>query len=308
MEFYIFATVFRLHIMKISNKRYIQWFCLIVIFLGIIRAIFPNVAPQTVNAATDSSVIDNDSIQTEQIEVKDTVSATPINETVAEAEATETESTPTETLEQQTVVADGQSRFFDAQGNPAKHRIWSVSSYRNAFPDQNDVQLTAAKKWGVSPVQNRAEAESRKAELVYVGSNPYFYVQPLRSSIPYLVPRASVLLQDIGKAFFDSLQIKGIPLHKIIVTSVMRSKDDVQRLRTHNSNATENSCHLFGTTFDICYNRYMTVQDPDGPARRQVRNDSLKWVLSEVLNDMRKQNRCFIKYEVKQGCFHMTVN
>ena len=49
------------------------------------------------------------------------------------------------------------------------------------------------------------------------------------------------------------------------------------------------------------------MQDPDGPARRQVRNDSLKWVLSEVLNDMRKNNRCWVKYEVKQGCFHITV-
>jgi hypothetical protein len=38
-----------------------------------------------------------------------------------------------------------------------------------------------------------------------------------------------------------------------------------------------------------------------------VRNDTLKWVLSEVLRDMREQKRCYIKYEVKQGCFHMTV-
>ena len=76
----------------------------------------------------------------------------------------------------------------------------------------------------------------------------------------------------------------------------------------NNGNATENSCHLYGTTFDICYNRYITIQDPEGPKRRQVRNDTLKWVLSEVLRDMRlKEQRCYIKYEVKQGCFHMTV-
>ena len=36
-------------------------------------------------------------------------------------------------------------------------------------------------------------------------------------------------------------------------------------------------------------------------------NDTLKWVLSEVLRDMREEGRCYIKYEVKQGCFHMTV-
>ena len=187
------------------------------------------------------------------------------------------------------------------------HKITSVPSYCDAFPDTNAVQLAAAQRWGVTPVKNREDAETRKRELVYVGSNPYYHVDPLYSSIPYLVPRAAVLLQDIGSAFFDSLYVKGIPLHRLIVTSVLRSQDDVVKLRRRNGNATENSCHLYGTTFDICYNRYKTVEDPAGPARRLVRNDTLKWVLAEVLRDMREQNRCYIKYEVKQGCFHMTV-
>jgi hypothetical protein len=188
-----------------------------------------------------------------------------------------------------------------------KHRILSVPNYQATFPDTNSVQLTAATRWGVSPVKNREDAEARKRELVYIGSNPYYHVDPLFSSIPYLVPRAAVLLQDIGQAFYDSLYLKGVPLHKLIVTSVLRSQEDVLKLRRRNGNATENSCHLYGTTFDICYNRYKTVENPEGPHRRAVRNDTLKWVLSEVLRDMREQNRCYIKYEVKQGCFHMTV-
>ena len=187
------------------------------------------------------------------------------------------------------------------------HKIRSVANYAVAFPDTNGLQLTAANRWGVTPVANREDAESRKRELVYVGANPYYHVDPLYSSIPYLVPRAAVLLQDIGQAFFDSLYVKGVPLHKIIVTSVLRSQEDVAKLRRRNGNATENSCHLYGTTFDICYNRYKTVENPDGPRRREVRNDTLKWVLSEVLRDLREQDRCYIKYEVKQGCFHMTV-
>ena len=91
------------------------------------------------------------------------------------------------------------------------HKIRSVPSYADAFPDTNAVQLVAAQKWGVSPVKNREDAESRKRELVYIGSNPYFHVDPLYSSIPYLVPRAAVLLQDIGQAFFDSLYVKVSP-------------------------------------------------------------------------------------------------
>ncbi len=180
------------------------------------------------------------------------------------------------------------------------HRIWSVSNYKATFPDSQSVQIMAAEKWGVKPVKNREDAELRKKELVYVGESPYYHVDKLYSSIPYLVPRAALLLQDIGTAFYDSLYIKGVPLNQFIVTSVLRTMDDVTKLQRRNGNATERSCHLFGTTFDICYNRYE-------PVERAVRNDTLKWILSEVLRDMRQQGRCYIKYEVKQGCYHMTV-
>ena len=180
------------------------------------------------------------------------------------------------------------------------HRILSVPNYKAAFPDSQSVQIVAANKWGVKPVKNREDAEARKKELVYVGESPYYHVDKLNSSIPYLVPRAALLLQDIGQAFYDSLYMKGVPLNQLIVTSVLRTKEDVARLQRHNGNATDNSCHLYGTTFDICYNRYHALD-------QEVRNDTLKWVLSEVLRDIRKQDRAFIKYEVKQGCFHMTV-
>ena len=180
------------------------------------------------------------------------------------------------------------------------HPIRSVPNYKVAFPDSQSVQITAAEKWGVSPVKDRVDAEHRKKELVYVGESPYYHVDRLTSSIPYLVPRAAVLLQDIGQAFYDSLYVKGIPFHQLIVTSVLRSMEDVARLRRINGNATEQSCHLYGTTIDICYNRYQ-------PIGREVRNDSLKYVLSEVLRDKRREGRCHIKYERKQGCFHMTV-
>lgn len=191
--------------------------------------------------------------------------------------------------------------------NQKPHPIRSVHSFKEVFPDTNAVQLSAAYRWGVKPVKDRADAEKRKEELVFIGASPYYHVDPLHQSIPYLVPRAAVLLQDIGQAFYDSLYVKHIPLHQIIVTSVLRTQADVLRLRSFNGNATENSCHLYGTTVDICYNRYITIEEPEGPSRRAVRNDTLKYVLSEVLRDMRKQGRCYIKYEVKQGCFHLTV-
>ena len=289
--------------MKISKKRYVQAFGVIVILLAAVRAVFPEVAEYgetrtTYAADTLTGTAPNDSRA-----IAPQVSGAQANPNI-HGDETDISSVP---YPKRYVGKLATSLFFNADGTLVRHRIYSVYNFGKSFPDQNDVQLVSAKKWGVKPVANRAEAEKRKKELVYVGCNPFFHVDRLKNSIPYLVPEASILLQDIGQCFFDSLQIKGIPLHRIIVTSVLRSKEDVAHLRGHNGNATPNSCHLYGTTFDICYNRYQTVSDPDGPMRRPVRNDSLKWVLSEVLNDMRTKNRCWVKYEVHQGCFHITV-
>ena len=267
--------------MKISKNRYLQGFVVVVLLLALVRLVFPSVAEPRLaeyEKGQDSSEVD--SLKAMK---RDELSAAP-----------------------DTAMAGMASIFFDKDGKEVKHRIFSVPHFGNTFPDQQDVQILAANQHGVAPVQNREEAEHSKGKLVYVGSNPFFYVDKLNNSIPYLVPKASVLLQDIGRAYFDSLQIKGIPLHKIIVTSILRTKDDVAKLRTRNGNATENSCHLYGTTFDICYNRYKQIQTKDQP-RRQVQNDTLKWVFSEVLRDFRNKNRCYIKYEVHQGCFHITV-
>ena len=268
--------------MNTKQKRYLQSFGFLVIIMALVRCAFPTVAG--VADEKPVAVAETDTVETSEDSV-----------VIAENDVAEQP------------VAAVATRFVDAGGNLVKHPIYSVARYKDAFPDSNSVQMAAAKRWGVPPVEDRQEAEQRKMELVYVASSPYYHVERLKRSIPYLVPRAAQLLHDIGRNYFDSLQIKGIPLHKPIVTSVTRSKNDVQKLRNYNRNATENSCHLYGTTFDICYNRYKTVSPPDGKQRRQVRNDTLKYVLSEVLNDLRKQGRCYIKYEVKQGCFHITV-
>lgn len=194
-----------------------------------------------------------------------------------------------------------------ASPNWGRNRIRGVYSYDMEFPDLQEVQIKAARKWGVSPVRDRQEAEERKEELVYIAAHPFYSIDSRMSrSVPYLVPRASRLLQDIGRNYLDSLASKGIPLHKIVVSSVLRTEEDVAKLMRINGNASDQSCHRFGTTFDISYNRYETVCPP-GETRREVRNDTLKYVLSEVLRDLRNQGRCYIKYERKQPCFHITT-
>ena len=244
--------------MKISKNRYLQGFGIVVLLLALVRVIFPGVAKPKVAAA---GAADSTLVAAKDSAASDASSA-EISDASADAEGNVAEDLKEDELSvmPDTAQSGKPSIFFDKDGKEVKHRIFSVPHFGNTFPDQQDVQILAATKHGVKPVQNRLEAENSKGKLVYVGSNPFFYVDKLNNSIPYLVPRASVLLQDIGRAYFDSLQIKGIPLHKIIVTSILRTKDDVAKLRTRNGNATENSCHLYGTTFDICYNRYKQIQ------------------------------------------------
>ena len=275
--------------MKITKNTFLKVFSAIVVLLFLVKLIFPEVAKDRIpiDSTSDTIVVDSSALVS------------------SDTSSDETKKSHTLALKN-SIYQFKQSRFFNSDGSLVKNRIYSVPNFGKTFPDQNDVQLVAAQQFGVKPILNRDEAVHQKDKLVYVGSNPYFYIDKLHSSIPYLVPRASVLLQDIGRSFYDSLQCKGIPLHKVIITSVLRSKDDVSKLRTHNGNATQNSCHMYGTTFDLCYNRYNTVEAPGKP-RRKVRNDTLKWVLSEVLRDFREKNRCYIKYEVHQGCFHITV-
>lgn len=275
--------------MKITKNTFLKVFSAIVVLLFLVKLIFPEVAKDRIpiDSTSDTIVVDSSALVS------------------SDTSSDETKKSHTLALKN-SIYQFKQSRFFNSDGSLVKNRIYSVPNFGKTFPDQNDVQLVAAQQFGVKPILNRDEAVHQKDKLVYVGSNPYFYIDRLHSSIPYLVPRASVLLQDIGRSFYDSLQCKGIPLHKVIITSVLRSKDDVSKLRTHNGNATQNSCHMYGTTFDLCYNRYKTVEAPGKP-RRKVRNDTLKWVLSEVLRDFREKNRCYIKYEVHQGCFHITV-
>lgn len=185
--------------------------------------------------------------------------------------------------------------------------IKGVISYKRSFGDLNERHLTAAHTLGIRPLASREEAEQMKEQLVHIADNEYYSVDSLTHSLPFLVPRAGELLDSIGAIFLDSLTAKGLNPNKIVVTSVLRTKDDVKRLRRRNGNASENSAHFFGTTFDVSWKRFDKVADEEGRPLQDVGSDTLKLVLSEVLRDLRKADKCYIKYELKQGCFHITT-
>ena len=70
-----------------------------------------------------------------------------------------------------------------------------------------------------------------------------------------------------------------------------------------NPNASDNSAHCYGTTFDISYTRYFREKETD----EFMQPFELTKVLGEVLRDHRNAGKILVKYEKKEHCFHITV-
>ena len=180
-------------------------------------------------------------------------------------------------------------------------------NYQAIFNDKNNKHLSSAKKLGIKqPLKDRSEAEGVKGKLVNIKSNRHYKIDKLTYSIPYLTNGAAGLLDMIGKNFQDSLKSKGLPTVRIIVTSVLRTHDDIKRLqRSGNVNASSKSAHCYATTFDITHARFDRTKNllPGKAAQ----TETYKRVLGEVLCDLKKQKKCYVKYEVRQCCFHITT-
>ena len=182
-------------------------------------------------------------------------------------------------------------------------------NYATLFNDQNGVQLKAAAQFGIKqPLKNRDAADDVKDGLIRIRDNSHYTIAKLTHSIPYLTDGAAELLDMIGKNFLDSLESKGLNPNKIIVTSVLRTQEDIKKLqKSGNPNAVKNSAHCYATTFDIAYAYYDKTWFKNFRFCESVEPETLKKLLGEVLRDLRKQKKCYVKYEVKQRCFHITT-
>lgn len=184
-----------------------------------------------------------------------------------------------------------------------KDRRDPYRNYPQIFNDLNDTQLVAAEMNGTSRTLTIEELESGLHGLHHIESNKLYKVDPLYHSAPYLVPKAKDFLDDLGEAFQDSLYNRGYDRrHRFIVTSVYRTENHIKRLRrSGNVNASQNSCHQYGTTVDITYVRF------DKPEEHRANDPKLLQLLMQTVYDMHKAGRCYVKYERKQSCLHITV-
>ena len=171
------------------------------------------------------------------------------------------------------------------------------------FNDLQSKQIVSAQKLGIIPLNVRSDVAAyltqseQNKKLIKISSNSMYYVRGLTHSVPYLVPKAETLLSDIAREF----QVISGTNSRFEVTSVLRTKEDIKKLQGSNANATTNSCHLYGTTFDISYARFRTdVLHPKS-------NAELREALAQAVYNLREQGRCLVKFEKKQKCYHITV-
>lgn len=177
------------------------------------------------------------------------------------------------------------------------------STYERSFNDMQDKQKKAALLNGLPTFKSRAQIEEqykklrRSNKLVLIESNSKYIVRDLTYSSPYVVPKVEELLNDIAERFQQKTQSKS----RFMVTSVLRTEEDIAKLRRVNGNASAASCHCNATTIDISYVRF------DKDESRPREDYQLRMALAQTMHELRKEGRCYIKIERKQYCYHITV-
>lgn len=175
--------------------------------------------------------------------------------------------------------------------------------YSSWFADLNDAHLDAARRYGLKSIPEDRETVNT-GSLALVADCEWYIVDTLRYSVPYLTKKAAGELEAIGRAFTDSLKRKGLLDYRLVVSSVLRTEADVEKLRrSGNPNASDNSAHCYGTTFDITYTRYFREDESE----EFMQPFELTKVLAEVLRDRKDAGKCLVKYERQEHCFHITA-
>ncbi|MBO7490439.1 MAG: hypothetical protein J6T88_09190 [Bacteroidales bacterium] len=174
-------------------------------------------------------------------------------------------------------------------------------AYRELFNDSNYVQLSAARAIGIDPstIDDPAECDA----LVPIFSTAIYRVDTMYHAKPYLMPETVLLLDYIAHRF-NQLMAEHYPQigkHKVIVTSALRTEQSERRLKRVNRNATDTSCHLYGTTFDLSAQRYEHIE-----SGRDTVVDACKQMLALALYELRYEGLCYVKYE-RGSCFHITL-
>ena len=186
------------------------------------------------------------------------------------------------------------------------HNIRGVISYKRSFGDLNEKHLNVAQAIGIRPLASREEAEKWKK----------------RCSISQQMICTRLILWHIPSriSFRERLpcSIQSVITSRFPGCQRLESEQDYSNFRT----AYKRRCQASAPSQRQCIRKFRSllrhdircqletlpeVEDEDGRPLQDVSSDTLKLVLSEVLRDLKRAEKCYIKYELRQGCFHITT-
>lgn len=144
----------------------------------------------------------------------------------------------------------------------------------------------------------------KKGQLVAIVPTENYLLDTMYYSFPYTVPHVKMFLDTLSARFEHQLQHTDLVSAKLLLTSLLRTKSSVARLKKRNKNAIKNSSHLHGTTFDVSYATFFNARNEPLSAEEA---HFLKEALAKALFDLRAEGKCWVKYELFQTCFHVVV-
>lgn len=189
--------------------------------------------------------------------------------------------------------------------------------------------LDAVRKTGRAPARNDADiaAQAEKKLLVSLseGDRLYFFYN-VKKEYRFLAPFAAEGLNRICERFQRKLNGKtAVPPVKIAVSSCVRPTAYQKDLRGRNENASLESTHPYGVSFDIFYDEYfLALPEPRGvfPLSKRLQaalnhrfgyllGDSLRRqfraVLADTLLEMQEEGALYAILEKRQRCYHVTI-
>jgi hypothetical protein len=188
----------------------------------------------------------------------------------------------------------------------------------------------AAVKFGLPPIHdnNQIKIFLESGKLTKVDSTPekQFYFYNVRDEYRYLTPAAAAGLDLISERFQKNIRKRiTSPVVKIAVSSAVRPVNYQKGLTEKNLNASIESTHCYGTSFDIFYDDYYvslpepsaensTAKNIEEPLRKRfgfLIGDALRRefhsVLMETLIELQDEGIIYVILERKQRCYHVTV-
>ncbi|MGV3630646.1 MAG: DUF5715 family protein [Bacteroidota bacterium] len=198
--------------------------------------------------------------------------------------------------------------FKDTRFNEAFHGFeeQECREYRSIAPKLNDkyfdyIWNSAYQKFGeVIKTSDQIRPYYLEKKLLLVDSSDVYVVDSLFHSYAFLTKDAKNLLDDVGRRFQEKIRNTSFRKARILVTSLLRTESTVKRLMRRNRNSLRISSHLHGTTFDLAHNEFVA-----GKSLNEAEVAYLREILAETLDEFRKENRCFVTYEMNQACFHV---